>query len=760
MLDWKPDYYVYDVSMFKNFFLTSLIFIFFITNSYSEKIEKIDVVGNERISKDTIIIFGDIDKNSDFNDEKLNEVLKKLYNTNFFKDIKISLSNKVLKIAVVENPIVQEVKILGIKAKKYKEPLLESIKIKKNNSFNEYLVKKDRDLILNILRSSGFYFAEVDVEKISNDNNTVSLIYNVELGKRAKIKQIKFIGNKKFKNRKLFRVIASEEDKVWKFISKNRLLDFNRIKLDERLLRNYYKNKGYYNVKVESSFAEILDDALFELTFNINAGNKYYFNELKLDIPSDYDEKNFSKINSFFIKLKNKPYSFKSIEKILKQVEMIALKDEYQSINAMIEEQVVGKNKLNFTIFFDESEKFVVERINIMGNNITREDVIRNNLALDEGDTFNKILHKKSVNNLKALNFFKEIDSQIVDGSDNLSKIINIEVEEKPTGEISAGAGFGTSGTTLGFGVKENNFLGRGIEFSSNLELTEESIRGKFGVNNPNFRGSDRSLFTTIESSEVDRLSNYGYKTTKTGFTLGSGFEYFEDVILAPSITTYYESLKTDKTASANLKKQKGTYFDTDFNYLIDFDKRNQKYQPTDGFRSRFHQSIPIISDTYGLVNGYEFNFYQEIINEMIASVGFYGKSINSVTGDDVRISERLHLPSNKLRGFERGKVGPRDGSDYVGGNYVSSLNLAATLPNVLPNWQNADLSVFLDAGNVWGVDYSSDVGESNGLRSSAGIALDWYTPVGPLSFSYAGVLSKENTDKTETFRFNLGTTF
>ena len=746
--------------MFKNFFLTSLIFIFFITNSYSEKIEKIDVVGNERISKDTIIIFGDIDKNSDFNDEKLNEVLKKLYNTNFFKDIKISLSNKVLKIAVVENPIVQEVKILGIKAKKYKEPLLESIKIKKNNSFNEYLVKKDRDLILNILRSSGFYFAEVDVEKISNDNNTVSLIYNVELGKRAKIKQIKFIGNKKFKNRKLFRVIASEEDKVWKFISKNRLLDFNRIKLDERLLRNYYKNKGYYNVKVESSFAEILDDALFELTFNINAGNKYYFNELKLDIPSDYDEKNFSKINSFFIKLKNKPYSFKSIEKILKQVEMIALKDEYQSINAMIEEQVVGKNKLNFTIFFDESEKFVVERINIMGNNITREDVIRNNLALDEGDTFNKILHKKSVNNLKALNFFKEIDSQIVDGSDNLSKIINIEVEEKPTGEISAGAGFGTSGTTLGFGVKENNFLGRGIEFSSNLELTEESIRGKFGVNNPNFRGSDRSLFTTIESSEVDRLSNYGYKTTKTGFTLGSGFEYFEDVILAPSITTYYESLKTDKTASANLKKQKGTYFDTDFNYLIDFDKRNQKYQPTDGFRSRFHQSIPIVSDTYGLVNGYEFNFYQEIINEMIASVGFYGKSINSVTGDDVRISERLHLPSSKLRGFERGKVGPRDGSDYVGGNYVSSLNLAATLPNVLPNWQNADLSVFLDAGNVWGVDYSSDVGESNGLRSSAGIALDWYTPVGPLSFSYAGVLSKENTDKTETFRFNLGTTF
>ena len=243
---------------------------------------------------------------------------------------------------------------------------------------------------------------------------------------------------------------------------------------------------------------------------------------------------------------------------------------------------------------------------------------------------------------------------------------INIEVEEKPTGEISAGAGVGTSGGKVAFGVKENNFLGRGIEFSTNLELTEESIRGKFGVSNPNFRGSDRSLFTTIESSEIDRLTNYGYKTTKTGFTLGSGFEYFEDVTLAPSITTYYESLKTDKTASANLKKQKGTYFDTDFNYLIDFDKRNQKYQPTDGFRSRFHQSIPIVSDTYGLVNGYEFNFYQEIVNDIIASFGYYGKAVNSVTGEDVRISERLILPPKRLRGFQFGKIGPKDGDDYI----------------------------------------------------------------------------------------------
>jgi len=746
--------------MFKIFFLVHFLLLLLLNFSNAEKIDEINITGNERISKDTIIIFGEMNLEEDFNNQKINKILKKLYDTNFFEDIKIELKNNALNIIVVENPIIQEVRILGIKANKLKEPLFEAIKLKKNNSFNEYLVKKDRDLILNILKTNGFYFADIKLEKIENQNNTVSLIYNVDLGKKAKIRKIKFIGDKKYKNRKLFRIIASEEDKFWKFISNKKLLDQRRIELDARLLENYYRNKGFYMVKVNSTFAEFLDDGMFDLTFNINAGEKFFFNKLKLDIPTDYNKNNFSRIESLFEKLKDEPYSYNAIKKILKEVEIIALQDEYDSINAKVEENIVGKNKLDFTIFIDEMEKHLVQRINILGNNITREDVIRNNLSLDEGDTFNKILHNKSINNLKALGFFKSVNSEVNQGTDKNTKVVNIEVEEKPTGEISAGAGIGTSGTMLGFAVKENNFLGRGIKFSTNLELTDESIRGKFSVANPNFKGSDQSVFANIESSETNRLTAFGYKTTKTGFSLGSRFEYFENVFLSPSISTYYESLKTDSSASETLKKQKGTYFDSDFDYLIDYDKRNQKFQTSDGYRSRFSQSIPIVSDSYGLMNGYEFNFYEELMDEMISSFTFYAKTINSVTGDDVRISERLYMPSRKLRGFQRGKVGPVDSDDYVGGNYVSSLNFSATLPNVMPNWQTADFSVFFDAGNVWGVDYSSSVDNSNTIRSAAGISLDWHTPVGPLSFSFANALTKASTDKTESFRFNLGTTF
>ena len=746
--------------MLKKLLIAHITLLLLFGSVSAEKIDKINVSGNERISKDTIVIFGEIDLNDDFDDNIINNILKNLYNTNFFQDIKISITNKTLNINVVENPIIQRVELLGIKAKKMKDPIFEQIRLKKNNSYNEYLVKKDKELILNILKTSGFYFAEVKLEKIENPNNTVALIYNIDLGKKAKIRKIKFIGDKKYKNRKLFRIIASEENKFWKFISNKKLLNEGRIDLDKRLLTNYYRNKGYYNVKVESSFAEFLDEGDFDLVFNINAGEKFFFNNLKLDLPTDYDRNNFSRIDSLFNKLKNEVYSYNAIDKILKEVELVALKKEYDSINATVEENIVKKNKLDFTIIITELEKNYVERINIIGNNITREEVIRNNLVVDEGDTFNKILHNKSINNIKALNFFKNVNSEVITGKNDKTKIINIEVEEKPTGEISAGAGVGTSGTMLAFAVSENNFLGRGIEFSSNVELTDESIRGAFSVANPNFKGTSQKVFASVQSSETDRLVKHGYKTTKTGFTLGSKFEYYENVFLSPSISTYYESLKTDSSASSLLSKQKGTYFDTDINYTFDYDKRNQKFQTTDGFRSRFNQSIPIISDTSALINGYEFNYYTELLEEMIGTFSFYGKTINSITGDDVRISERLYMPTSKLRGFQRGKVGPVDNNDYVGGNYISAVNIVTTLPNVMPNWQNTDFSFFIDAGNVWGVDYSSTVDDSNKIRSSAGIALDWFTPVGPLSFSYAGVLSKGKNDKTESFRFNLGTTF
>ena len=285
--------------MKKLFFIFAFTFLF-TTNINSEIIKNIEISGNVRISDETIILFGEIKKNQDLKNENLNLIIKKLYTTNFFSDINVTFNEGILKINVKENPVVQTLEFKGIKNKKILELLNDTIQLKEKSSFLESIAKSDEKLITNILRSNGYYFAEVNPKIKSNPNNTVNLIYDVSLGEKALITKIKFIGDKKIKDKKLKSIIISEEAKFWKFISRRKYLDINRIQLDEKLLTNYFKNNGYFNISVESSSAQIIDESNFELVFNINAGEKYYFNNLKLDIPDDYSVDNFSNILNLF----------------------------------------------------------------------------------------------------------------------------------------------------------------------------------------------------------------------------------------------------------------------------------------------------------------------------------------------------------------------------------------------------------------------------------------------------------------------------
>ena len=202
----------------------------------------------------------------------------------------------------------------------------------------------------------------------------------------------------------------------------------------------------------------------------------------------DYERANFQQLDNIFKKLKGENYSLNSIDKILKEIDKIVLDEQFEFLKSTVNESIED-NLINLTFDIGESEKFYVEKINIQGNNITREEVIRNNLLVDEGDAFNELLQTRTLNNLRALNFFSKVESEILDIDNENKKIINITVEEKPTGEIMAGAGVGTGGGTFAFGVSENNFLGRGIEFASDISVSTESLKGIISMNNPNYKG-------------------------------------------------------------------------------------------------------------------------------------------------------------------------------------------------------------------------------------------------------------------------------
>ena len=742
------------------FFLSFIIFSYFLNFTvYSENYEKIIINGNERISNETILVFSEIPDKISLDENNINLILKRLYQSGFFKDVTVKIKNKNLIIDVIENPIIQSVFIEGIKRKKTTESLYEILSLKNRSSFNSDLIKTDELAILNQLKDKGYYFANIETSYQDLGDNKIDLFYKINLGEKAKISKISFIGDKKFKDNKLKNIILSEEFKFWKFISGKKFLNENLISFDKRLLNNFYKNKGFYNVNIDSSFANYVGNNEFELIYNINKGKKYYFNELSLNLPADYDLENFIELNKIFKELNGESYSLNSIDTILSEIDKIVLSEQYEFLKSTVKETIVD-DQINLTFNIEESEKFYVEKINILGNNITLEEVIRNQFAVDEGDAFNELLHKKTLNNLKSLNFFSDVNDQIETGSSASQKIINITVAEKPTGEIMAGAGVGTSGGTVAFGVKENNFLGRGVDFGSDLSISPETVKGLVYLNNPNYKGSNRSLDFSAESRTTDRLKTFGYESNKTGFSIGSGFEYYDKVFLNIGISNYVEKLTTDSTASATLKKQEGSYFDSFFNYTFDYDMRNQKFQPSDGFRSRFTQNIPLISESNTLTNEYDLKFYNEWFNESIASYGIFASTTNSLTNKDVKLSDRLFISSNKLRGFESGKVGPKDGEDYIGGNYMIALNAATTLPQILPNSQNTNFSLFFDAANIWGVDYDSSIDEDSSIRSSIGLAIDFFTPIGPLNFTLTEVISKGNNDITESFRFNLGTTF
>ena len=745
--------------MFKIFIKIFIVTIFLINPVNAESFSNIKIDGNKRIAEKTILIFSEIPENKIVDENSLNLILKNLYNTGFFEEVNISVKNNTLLINVVENPIIQTVIIKGVKTKKIKEKINDVVILKDRSSFNITSAKKDEVSILNMFKSLGFYFAKIDTTIEDIGDNKVNLIYDITQGKKSKIKKILFTGSKIFKDSKLKSVIVSEEYRFWKIVSGKKYLNENMIRLDENLLKNFYSNKGYFNVKIQSSFANFIGDDSFELIYNINAGKKYLFNNLSLTLPIDYDEKNFAKLTKLFKKLKGETYSLNAINAILEEIDKITLNEQYEFLTASVTETITN-DLIDFNFKISESEKFYVERINILGNNITHESVIRNNLAVDEGDAFNELLQKKTINNLKNLNYFSDIRSEILEGSSNQQKIINIEVDEKPTGEIMAGAGIGTEGGSFKFAVNENNFLGRGLALGQNLTVSKEALRGLFSINNPNYQGTDRSMNFSVESSVTDRMSAYGYKSTKTGFNWGSGFEMYDDFRLNTGISTYLERLKTDSTASKNRKKQEGRYLDTYFNYTMDYDKRNQRYQTTDGYRSRFTQNVPLFSEDYTLKNTYDYKVFNEWLNENIASMAFYASTAHSMTGGDVLLSDRLFIPSSRLRGFERGKIGPREGEDYVGGNYAVALNFATTLPQLLPNSQSTDFSLFLDAANIWGVDYDAGADGGGALRSAVGIAFNYYSVIGPLSFSFSEAITKDPNDIEETFRFNLGTTF
>jgi len=735
-----------------------LFSIFFNGMAFSELVNKVDVQGNDRISKETVMIFGDVVIGKNYDESDISLLIKKLYETTYFSNISIELKDNRLTIFVKENPIVNSIIFQGEKAKKYKEPIKEMLQIGEKSSFVKGGVNNDVNMIKSFYRHLGFYFVKIEAEIEVLDKNRVNVIYTIDKGEKAKISKIYFLGDKKFRDKRLRDIITSQESKFWKFISKNVYLNQQRIELDKRLLKNYYRDQGYYEVDLASSNVEYSEGEGFILTYSINSGKRYKFKKIFAEVSESLDKSAFHSLEPEFNELIGSHYSQTKLNSVLEKIDKLSSQKELQFINHRVVETLDG-NSVEVKIVIFEGKKFIIEKINIAGNTVTNDDVIRGELLVDEGDPYSELLVNKSMNQIRGRGIFGKVEQKTLLGSTDDLKILEVKVEEKATGEVMAGAGVGTAGTTFSFLVSENNWLGKGVKVNSSLNLSAERVSGSIAISDPNYNYSGNTLKTSFNVSSTDRTETTGYESSQTGFSLGTSFEQYEDVFFSPEISIVHEDIKAESTASANIKKMDGDYLNADFTYGITLDKRDRSWNPTDGYITSFYQSIPLIQDSSSILNTYRLSNYHDFSENVIGSLKFQASSIHGID-ENVRLTNRLFFPSRRLRGFVNGQVGPKDGSDWIGGNYSLGLSAEAQLPNLLPESYKTDFSLYLDTANVWGVDYSDGVDDSRKIRSSVGIGANVYTPVGPLSWTVSQPITKASTDGTETFNFRLGTSF
>ena len=737
-----------------------VVFFFLLTSISFSEIKKVTIAGNTRVNSNTIESLVD-KKIINVDSIYINNLTKKIYDTDFFSDVKISYNDGILNIIVVENSVINFFFINGVQDNDL-DNINKIITLKENAIFSNSKLKKDIENVKDFLKISGYYSALVDPEIIKIENNQINLIINIDKKDVSKIKNIYFIGNKFFSSSQLQDVISSSEDGWWKLFSASGLNE-QRIEYDKQLLKEFYKSKGFYDVQIESAFVNPNAINNFSLTFSINSGKKYKFGDVDIKINSSiYKKEDLSEVTNISNKLiRNESYSSSTTNKLNKSIISFLESKRYTNFDLNIQENKKDEDTINVVVSLSEEPKNLINKINIKGNLITEEKVIRDNLIVAEGDNISLSKIRKSIDNIKSKQLFSKVDYKIEDSNQKNYKDLNLFVKEQATGSISAGIGYGTNGAMFEASINEKNFLGQGVNLNFTGRVSTEKVSGELSYVDPNFNNSNKELDSSL-FSQVDDYKNSSYHNKKIGSRFATKYEIYEDIYFRPNFNLQVDKLETSSSASSLLKSREGSFLTTGVGYNFFIDQRDSKFSPTSGFLSYFDQNIAtFFSDIPTLQTSVGSTFYKELINEkFVGSAKLRLSNVVAFNNKDVKLSDRLYVSSNDLRGFESRGVGPVDNGDHIGGNNLAAISLKSTFPNPIPEGLKANTFVFYDMGNVWGADYSDIISGNSKIRSSTGVALDLMSPVGPLSFTYSIPISKSSTDKEQKFLFNLGSSF
>ena len=745
-------------------------------DAQSTSFSRIDVAGNQRIEGDTIRVFAGITPGQQVSPAEINDALQRLFQTGLFEDVSITPQRGTLLISVVENPTINIINFEG-NQRIDDETLAALISLETRRAYSRAAAEADAQTIVDAYAASGRFAAEVRPSIIRLSDNRVNLVFEVNEGRVTEVQRISFVGNNRYSDRRLRRVVETNQAGLLSFLFSNDTYDRDRLELDKQKLREFYLNRGYVDFEVLAASSEIARERNgFFLSFSVNEGEQYTYGNVSVStLAAGLDPAEFEALLDL---RSGKVYSAERVERAIERMAFLAGQRGYAFVDVAPR---ISKNEADRTVDIEfeliEGPRVYIERIDIRGNAQTHDRVIRRQFNVVEGDAFNAREVRRAEGRIRASRLFDTVETRVREGSGDDRAVITVDVEEAQTGSLSFGAAFSSSDGLAGtIGLSERNFLGRGQTVSVDLARGEDITTAAFGFTEPALFDRDLAIGFNLYYRE-STLDESSISTRSIGLTPRISFPLSEDsrLQLRARLSTDRIENNDPDTTSPILLREEGDLITTSIGFTYTLDKRNSPVDPSAGFIFRLDQDIAGLTDeAYSKTTANARAYTSLLDEEVIISAEVEGGALIGFD-DRTRLTERFSLGGDSFRGFARGGLGPRDRcsacsatgddvNDSLGGNMFAVARVEASFPIGLPEQYGIYGGVFADAGTVWSLNdvagASGTVDDGAYLRSSVGVSIFWDTAIGPLRFNYGIPIQSEDGDKFEKFRLSVDTRF
>lgn len=731
----------------------------------AQSVSKIVVEGAQRVEPSTVVSYMDLKVGDPVDGAATDRVLKNLFATGLFADVTVSYAQGVVTVNVVENPLINQIAFEG-NDKIEEEELLSEIQLRPRQVFTRTKVQSDVSRLYQIYRRQGRFSVNIEPKVIRLDQNRVNLVFEIEEGDITKVESIRFIGNKSYDDDKLRSEISTKETAWYRFLTSDDRYDPDRLAYDQELLRDFYLSQGYADFQIVSAVAELSDDKEgFFITFTVREGDRYKVSGTQ--IASQIRNFDAAVLNESITFAEGDWYSLEDVRESIKN--MTDQLGDLQYAFVDVSPDIVrdrATNTLQVIFQINETPRAFVERINVNGNIRTLDKVVRREMLIVEGDPFNRSKLTESEQNIRNLDFFEDVKVDVQPGSAPDRTVVDIDVAEKSTGELSIGAGYSTyDGPLADLQIRERNLLGKGQDLLFSTTIAGERTEFNIGFTEPYFLNRDLSAGFDLFHITRDFQTESSYDQRLSGGALRMGYPLSKKWRQTLKYTVNRNDIRNvDDDASRFVRDQEGKRDTSAVSQRLVYDDRDSKVFPTNGLIYWLDTELAGLGGDAKYVSGKTgASYYYPVRDQWVFNLLGETGAITGYSGADVKINERFFLGGSSLRGFERSGVGAHDAAtgDSLGGNYFYRGSAELSFPIGLPNAYGIKAHGFSDFGSLWNLDESgSGILDESSVRASAGLGMSWRSPFGPIRVDYAVPVAKEDYDGEQNFRFDFGTRF